>query len=270
MPSLHRVKQDIIHVCQRLYQRDLVSTNEGNVSVRTGEDRLVLTPTGKSKGFLTVADLVETDMSGKPLKKGQKASSEIKIHIRAYEKRPDVRAAVHAHPVTATGYAVAGVPFNECILPEIVLTLGKVPIVPYGTPSTEELPDALEPYLPNHDAFLLANHGALTLGSDVVSAYHKMESLEHAAKIVLVARLMGEPKLLSHKEVQRLLDIRERYNLTGVNPGCNIYGKQDLASTVYQGQVSPAGSAAASRTDEESLRSLVERITREVLGKLGT
>ncbi len=268
MPSLHQIKQDIVHVCQRLYQRSMVSSNEGNVSVRYSENRLIVTPTGMSKGFLKVTDLVETDMSGKPLKKGQKASSEIKIHIRAYEKRPDVRAAVHAHPVTATGYAVAGVPFNECVLPEIVLTLGKVPIVPYGTPSTDELPDALEPYLAEHDAFLLANHGALALGADVIQAYHKMESLEHAAKIVLVSRLMGEPNLLSRKEVDRLLDIRERYNLSGASPGCDIYGKQDLASRIYGSTKPGAAGSGESSSDEEDLRSLVERITREVLRKL--
>ena len=246
MATLHQIKKDIIHVCHRLYQRSMVSSNDGNVSVRVGENRLIVTPTGRSKGFLTEADLVETDMSGKPLKKGPKASSEIKIHIRAYEKRPDVRAAVHAHPVTATGYAVAGIPLTECILPEIVLTLGQVPIVPYGTPSTDELPDALNPYLSGHDGFLLANHGALTIGSDVIEAYHKIESLEHAAKIVLVARMMGEPNLLSRREVEHLLNIRERYNLTGVNPGCEIYGKQDLAAKSYPGAGSFLFAAASS------------------------
>ena len=270
MPSPHQIKQDIIHVCRRLYQRSLVSSSEGNVSVRTAENRLIVTPSGMSKGFLAVADLVETDMSGKPLKKGQKASCEIKIHIRAYEKRPDVRAAVHAHPVTATGFAVAGVPFTERILPEIILTLGEVPIVPYGTPTTKELPDALEPYLTDHDAFLLANHGALTLGADVVDAHHKMESLEHAAKIVLVSKLMGEPNLLSLKEVERLLDISERDNLSGVSPGYDIYSKQEPAGKRSTGSGPGAGRASQPVKDEENLRSLVERITREVLNKLGT
>ena len=245
-----------------------MSSNEGNVSVRVSQDRLIVTPSGMSKGFLTVTDLVETDMSGKPLKRGQKASSEIKIHIRAYQKRPDVRAAVHAHPITATGYAVAGIPLTECALPEIVLTLGKVPIVPYGAPSTEELPDALEPYLAEHDALLLANHGALTLGADVIQAYHKLESLEHAARILLVSRLMGEPNLLSRKEVDRLLDIRERFNLSGPSPGCDIYGEKDLASRVYGSSSPGADGSGESAADEESLRSLVERITREVLRKL--
>ncbi|MFC1614277.1 class II aldolase/adducin family protein [Gemmatimonadota bacterium] len=270
MPSLQQIKQDIIHVCHRLYERELVSTNEGNVSVRTGEDRLIVTPTGVSKGFLSAADLVEVDMSGNPVKKGRKASSEIKIHIRAYEKRSDVRAVVHAHPITATGYSVAGVPLAECVLPEMVLTLGKVPIVPYGTPSTDELPDALEPYLFDHDAFLLANHGAMTLGTDILGAYHKMESLEHAAKILLVSRLMGNQNLLSRNEVDRLLEIRSRYGLTGVSPRCEVFGNQNLASRTYTSRNPAACGSAESCKDTEDLRSLVERITREVLSKLDT
>jgi len=147
-------------------------------------------------------------------------SSEIKLHLEVYKQRPDINSVVHAHPATATGFAVAGIPLAECILPEVVVTIGGAPVVPYGTPSTQDFAEKLTPYLSKADAFLLANHGALTLGVDLMSAYHRMESLEHFAKILLVARQLGNVNPLTPEQVGELNDLRKKFNIPGQQYEC--------------------------------------------------
>jgi L-fuculose-phosphate aldolase len=175
--------EDIVEVGRRIYINGFVAANDGNISVRVGDDEIITTPTGVSKGFLTPDMLVKVNMDGQKISGNLRPSSEIKMHIEVYKQRSDVRAVVHAHPITATGFAVAGIPLEKCVLPEVVLSLGSIPIAKYGTPSTMELPEAINEFLPTCDAVLLANHGALTVGVDVFNAYYKMETLEHFAKM---------------------------------------------------------------------------------------
>ena len=208
MDPIKKVREDILHVCRRIYQREMVASNDGNVSVRVGPDLVISTPTGMSKGFLEANDLVETDLEGNPLKgASRKVTSEIRIYLRVYKLRPDISAAVHAHPLTATALAVAGRTVDSEVLPESVLSLGKVPLVPYGTPGTDDLASQIAKYLPGHNVFLLENHGALALGRDVIEAYHRMECLEHTAKIIFLAELMGGVRRLTPEQIARLYEV---------------------------------------------------------------
>ena len=207
MDSLAEAKSKIIHVCKRIYAREMVASNDGNVTVRIGPDKILATPTGMSKGFLTEDDLVVTDLDGNVVDgSGKSVTSEIRIYMRIYRKRQDVAAAVHAHPLHATAYAASGKTINSQVLPESVLSLGYVPLVPYGTPGTDELADMIEEYLDGHEVFMLQNHGALALGGDVVEAYHRMECLEHTAKIVYLAEALGGVDRLSPQQIRGIFE----------------------------------------------------------------
>jgi L-fuculose-phosphate aldolase len=192
------LRQDIVEIGKRLWTRGFVASNDGNISVKIGADRLLCTPASVSKGFMTAEMMVITDLDGKLVSgaPGRKPSSEIQMHLVAYRERPDVGAVVHAHPPLSTGFAVAGIPLDRAVLAEVVTTLGSIPIAEYGTPSTRELAESVAPYVKAHDGLLLANHGALALGRDLFGAYYKMETIEHFAKISLVARMLGREHLL--------------------------------------------------------------------------
>ncbi len=217
-----QLRADIVEIGRRLWTRGFVASNDGNISVRLGPDRLLMTPTNVSKGFMSAEMMVITDMDGALVSgaPGRKPSSEIQMHLVAYRARPDVGAVVHAHPPLSTGFAVAGIPLDRAVLAEVVTTLGSIPIADYGTPSTQELSDAVAPYVKAHDGLLLANHGALALGKDLFAAYYKMETIEHFAKISLVARQLGRENLLSREEVVRLQGLRGRYGIAAPAPIC--------------------------------------------------
>ena len=215
-----RLRADIVEIGRRLHDRGFVASNDGNISVRLDADRLLTTPTGVSKGFMTPAMMVTTDLTGRKLTGDREPSSEILMHLAVYEHRPEIKAVVHAHPPTATGFAVAGIPLDRAVLAEVVTTLGSIPIADYGTPSTSELADAVRQYIRVHDGLLLANHGALTVANELFGAYYKMETVEHFARISLVARQLGRERLLSRDEVNRLQDLRDRYGIAAPAPFC--------------------------------------------------
>lgn len=213
------VARSIVECCRRMYEVGLIAGADGNIAVRVGEDRTLVTPSGLLKCNLTPDDIVEVDLSGRKIRGHRDPSSELDMHLRVLRLRPDVVAVVHAHPPTATGFTVAGEAFDACILPELVFQVGWVPAVPYGTPGTPELGDRIEPFLANHDALLLANHGALTFGSTLDEAAIRMESLEHAAKIIFTARMLGRVNPLSPTDVKKLENLRkEKGGLP--YPGC--------------------------------------------------
>ena len=216
------LRNDIVEVGRRLWVRGFVASNDGNISVRLDDTRLLMTPASVSKGFMTADMMVVTDLDGAMLEgaPGRKPSSETMMHLVVYRNRPDVHAVVHSHPPLSTGFAVAGIPLDRAVLAEVVTTLGSIPIAEYGTPSTRELADAVEPYIRAHDGLLLANHGALALGKDLFSAYYKMETIEHFAKISLVARRLGREHVLSKEEVVRLQALRGTYGIAAPAPIC--------------------------------------------------
>ncbi len=215
------LREQICDICHKMWQLGWVAANDGNISAKLEDGSFMATPTGISKSFITPEKLVRIDREGNVLEalEGYRPSSEIKMHLRCYEERADVGAVLHAHPPAATGYAVANIPLDEYSMIETVLTLGSIPVTPYGTPSTYEVPDAIAPYLGEHDALLLQNHGALTVGADVVTAYYRMETLELFAKISLNAHLLGGAKELSGENIDRLISMRQGYGISGKHPG---------------------------------------------------
>jgi len=220
MNAEEQARADIVEVGRRLWERGFVASNDGNISVRLDDKRLITTPKSVSKGFMTPDMMVITDMDGKRIAGEREPSSELKMHLEVYRNRPDARAVVHAHPPTATGFAVAGIALDRAVLAEVITTLGSIPIAEYATPSTEELPAAVRKYVKAHDGMLLASHGALALAGDVMSAYYRMETIEHFAKISLVARTLGRENVLSRGEVDRLQGLRGMYGIASPAPIC--------------------------------------------------
>jgi L-fuculose-phosphate aldolase len=198
-----RLRHEVVAVCRLLYERGLVAGQDGNVSVRLGDDRLLVTPAGRAKGSLAPDDLVVTTLDGDVIL-GGRASSEIGMHLALYARRIDVAAVVHAHPPVATGFAVAGIEIDPDVLPETIFQVGDVALVPFAMPGTDALPRSLEPFAATHDAFLLSNHGATTVGRSLGEAHLRMESLEHAARILLAARQLGSVRPLDAESVRAL------------------------------------------------------------------
>jgi len=204
-------RQDICSVGRWMYERGFIVACEGNLSVRLDASRILATPTGLNKGMLSPDDLVITDMEGHHISGARKVSSELAMHVLIYRMRPDVQAICHAHPPTATGFAAAGRALDQALLPEVVVGLGQVPLARYGTPGTPELSATLEPLVPHYDAILMSNHGAVSFGCDLLAAFFRLETVEQFAKISLVTSLLGTPKLLSGREVAKLIAARARY-----------------------------------------------------------
>jgi len=208
------MREEMCEIGRRTWQRGYVAANDGNFSVRLNENEILATPTGVSKGFLTPDMLVVMDRAGQKLRGTMEPSTELKMHLAFYDARPDVRAVCHTHPPIATGFAVAGLSLDRCTLPEVVINLGRVPLAKYGTPGSPELMrDILDNYVHDHDAFLLANHGAVTIGPSLMNAYYKMETVEHFAQITLVARQLGSENVLSPESVQELMAYRVRFGI---------------------------------------------------------
>jgi L-fuculose-phosphate aldolase len=218
--SVESLRADIVEIGRRMYARGYTASNDGNISVRIGADRLLMTPKSVCKGFMTPDMMCVTDLNGTKIAGDRDPSSEALMHLEVYRQRPDVNAVVHAHPPTATGFAVAGIPLDRAVLAEVLTTLGSIPLAEYATPSTAELPEAVRKYIKAHDGMLLANHGALTVGTDLYSAYYKMETIEHFAHISLVARMLGRENLISREEVIRLQGLRGTYGISAPAPIC--------------------------------------------------
>lgn len=219
MKTVMEIKQEICEVGKKLWLKGFVAANDGNISVKVGENEFYCTPTGVSKGDLTPDMIIKVDKDGNKLEGELNPSSEIKMHMRVYRDRPDVCAVVHAHPPIATAFTVANIKLDQYILPEAVLTLAAVPTCVYGTPSTMEIPDSLNPYLQKHDAFLLENHGALTVGCDLKKAFFLMEEVEFNAVICKNAMDLGAVHEIPYNELEKLMDLRKRMKLTGCHPG---------------------------------------------------
>lgn len=214
------IKELMCDIGKRVYNRNMVAANDGNFSVKLNEDEFLCTPTGVSKGFMTPEYICKVNKKGEVIEANGnfRPSSEIKMHMRVYAQRPDVGAVVHAHPSFATSFAIAGIPLTQPIMPEAVIALGTVPIAEYGTPSTNEIPDRLEKYLPYYDAVLLENHGALTWSTDLLAAYLKMESLEFYAELLYKARTLGGAKEFDKEQIIQLYEVRRKMGLTGRHP----------------------------------------------------
>ncbi len=230
MPKTEReYRQDIVDIGRFIWQKGWVAANDGNITARMDQERLLATPTGVSKGMMHPDDLIVCDMNGRKLQGQKEQTSELAMHLTIYKLRPDIRAIVHAHPPVATGFAAAKKPLNLALLPEVIIGLGCVPLAEYGLPGTPELTEPMLPLIPKYDAILLGNHGAVCYGEDVYKAFFRMETVEHFARISLVAELLGGPRVLPRDEVQKLLDARERYGIKAKvagEPGCPLVAEE--------------------------------------------
>ncbi len=226
MPKNEReLRQDIVDIGRLVYQKGWVAANDGNITVRLDRDRILATPTGISKGMMHVDDLIIVDKCGSKIEGRKECTSEILMHCTIYDMRPDVHSVLHAHPPVATGFATAGRPLDRALLPEVIIGLGYVPLAAYGLPGTPELTEPMLPYIPKYDAIMMGNHGAVCYGADVYKAFFNMETVEHFARIALVAELLGGAKVLPKMEVDKLLDSRTRYGIKtrpGAAPDCPV------------------------------------------------
>ena len=220
MASVFEIKKEICEVGQKLYAKGFGAANDGNISVKVGPNDFYCTPTGVSKGVLTPDMIIHIDANGNKIDGKLNPSSEIKMHMRVSRERPDVNAVVHAHPPVATAFTVANVPMDQFILPEAVLTIGWVPTCDYATPSTMEIPDSLMPYIQEHDAFLLKNHGALTVGNTLTKAFFTMEEVEFNAVICKHARELGMVDEIPCEQLEKLMELRQKMRIPGKHPGC--------------------------------------------------
>lgn len=246
------LREEICEIGRRVWQREYVAANDGNISVRLNDNEILATPTGVSKGYLTPDMLVVIDRQGNKLRGHMKPSSELKMHRAFYDERPDVRAVCHAHPIVATGFAVAGLSLDRCTLPEVVITLGSVPLAKYGVPGSDELTqDIMDNYVHEHDAFLLANHGVVTIGQTLMNAYYKMETVEHFAKISLVARQLGNENVFSPERAQELMDARTRYGVQA-SGACRIESRQKDPKVTYAPEVPMTGFGAGAYAGDEA------------------
>ncbi|MGK9367915.1 class II aldolase/adducin family protein [Melioribacter sp. Ez-97] len=254
------LRKHIVEVGKRIWTRGYVAANDGNITVLLNDEEVLTTPTGVSKGFMTTDMIIKCDRQGNVITKSSKyrPSSELKMHLEVYKERPDVKSVVHAHPPYATSFAVAGIPLDKCVLPEAIIVIGAVPIAPYGLPSTSEIPDNIRPYIKNSDAILLENHGALTLGSDLFNAYYKMETLEHTASIVWKALQLGNLNVLSPQERDRLLGLREKFNLPGRVTVCSTDVNPKAQSANPQPQ----------KLNEGMIQDIVEQVLANLKNKL--
>src|SRR5580765_1563711 len=225
-------RDDICKVGQLVFQKGWVAANDGNITIRLDTDRILATPTGVCKGMMQPDDLIIVDMKGNKISGRLKGTSEIAMHTTVYGLRPDIKSVVHAHPPVATGFATAGRSLNLALLPEVIIGLGCVPLAAYGLPGTPELTEPMLPLIPKYDAIMMGNHGAVCYGEDVYKAFFKMETVEHFARITLVAELLGGARPLPRLEVDKLCDSRTRYGVkakAGAQPGCPVVA-EDLGT----------------------------------------
>ena len=213
--SEKKAKKIIIDIGQRMYVRNFVAANDGNISIRVGDNEVWATPTGVSKGFMKKKMLVKVDLDGNVLEGKHKPSSELKMHLRAYKENPSLRAVCHAHPPISTAFAIAGIPLDTPVLAEAVITLGDVPVTPYAELGSTEVPDAIAKYCKTHNGVLLGNHGSVTWDEDPYGAYYRLESIEYYANILLITdKIIKKQNLLSDDEIERLIAQREKFGIS--------------------------------------------------------
>lgn len=225
--------RQICDVMRLMYEQEFVVANDGNVSCRLPNGNILITASGVLKGFMTPDQIIECDPTGRPLD-GRRVTTEIRMHVAAYEERPDVRAVVHGHPIYAVAFSLAGISLAMCAIPEIIVTMGTIPTAPYATPGTDDLPNSLRGHLRDGDAVIMERHGVVCVGSDLFDAYKKMEMVEHTAKITHAARTLGEVRPIAPEGVQKLLDSRKDLGITSKNNLCDGCGAREVcASPLY-------------------------------------
>src|SRR5438477_5113839 len=249
-------RRDLLCICQLLYERGYVVSSDGNVSVLLEDGRVLATPTMTCKGRMTEDLLAITDLEGRSLN-GIRASSELAMHLLIYRERPDVKAVCHAHPPHGSAFAVAGLAIDQPILSEVILTLGCVPLAEYGTPSTDELTEAMRPLVRHHNALLMANHGAVAYGADVWQAFDRLETLEHTARIAILSRALGGSRNLPPDAIEKLINVREAAGYLDERARCQSCGylheTQVVCPAVERDASTPSRATSANANGKISL-----------------
>ena len=277
----HKLKEQICEIGRRLYNRGFAAANDGNITIRLNDKEILCTPTMVSKGFMKPEDLCKVDYNGKQLAGTRKRTSEVLLHLAVYKERPDVQAVVHCHPPYATAFAVAREPIPKCVLPEVEVFLGEVPMADYATPGTQQFAETILPFLKDCNTIILANHGTVTFGPDLEKAYFNSEIIDAYCKILLLARQLGPIHYFNEQETRELLDIKKRLGYDDVRfrkPGCALCGDSSFDSRygdfvpqprafARDGHADEAGSNAQAVTTND-LEGLVQRITDQVMAAL--
>ncbi len=288
-PSIEQLKKQMCDVGRRIWQRGYCSGNEGNHSVRLGDDRVLCTPTGLSKGFLTPQDICVVDMQGtqvEPNELGRTRTSEVLLHLAIYKHRPDVRAVVHSHPPHATAFAITNIPLPEGIHPEAEVFLGRVPIARFAMPSTQALPDSVVALIgPETNSVLMGNHGTVNFSSDLIDAYYKLEILDGYCRILLLSRQLGQPNVLNNQQISELLEVKQKFGFSDERLACapdGCVGQENdaflatfdvrpaTASCSCNGgpvQTSTTPPPAVSPPPDDPLETLVATITDQIVGR---
>ena len=263
-------RKDIVFYSHKAQKHGFVAATDGNLSVRIADDRILITPSGLRKEDMFLEAPIVIDMEGHPIATDRRPSTEHKAHLEAYRQRDDIRAVIHAHPPKAVAFTIAEAPLDTCILPEVVVTLGNVPVAPYATPSTEELPNSMQNLIRESDALMLARHGSLTVGVSLSDAFKKLEKLEHTAEILIYARILGGAKPFSNDELRRLYDLREFYGVKTKALSCASPASR-CSSSRSTGEGSSFGENSSSRGSgmvEVDIDSLADEIVRKVKNRL--
>jgi L-fuculose-phosphate aldolase len=268
----HQVRDEMVRVGRLIWEKGFVAATDGNLSARLASDRLLVTPSGVSKGFLTASDLVVIRSDGAPVFRSayygddSQPSSEILMHLEVYRQRPDVNAVIHAHPPLATAFSIAGVSLARCVLPEVVITMGGIPTAEYATPGTAEVPDSIRQAILDYDALILAHHGSLTVGDSLWEAYLRLEKVEHTAQITWAAQLLGRVQTLTPEAVVKLTEMRREWlqrQGRDLCQGCSVclLGDEYLPFSVPDDR-----SAQAMTRDQDGVAS---RVAQDVIRRLG-
>jgi L-fuculose-phosphate aldolase len=258
------LREEMVRVCRLMWEKGWVAASDGNASIRLGQDRLLVTPSGMSKGFFAASDVLVTNLQGEPVvsqyaRSKRVPTSEIALHLEVYRQRADVRAVLHAHPPLTIAFTIAGVSLAQCVLPEVVVNLGSIPTTAYATPSTAEGAEVIRELIHDHDALILDRHGTVTVGATLFDAYMKLEKVEHLAQVTLAARQLGRVGLLPPDQVRKLIEMRrEKLGLPPDydGPGCVLCGACGRESS------------GVPTSDEELVRQVAETVVRELSKQL--
>jgi len=292
MVNEYKLKEQICEIGRRLYNRGFAAANDGNITVRLNDKELLCTPTMVSKGFMKPDDICKVDMEGKQIAGTRKRTSEVLLHLAVYRHRPDVNAVVHCHPPHATAFAVAHEPIPKCVLPEVEVFLGEVPIAKYATPGDHRLPETIIPYVKDCNTILLANHGTVTFGPELENAYFNSEIIDAYCRILILSKLLGRVNYVSDQDASELLEFKKRLKLDDVrfrdDSNCMICGPSSFnhrysdfvpQPLAFQPECAPSvgpcelGTAAlkairSTQTKNHEMEELVKKITDQVMAAL--
>ncbi|MEO0964169.1 MAG: class II aldolase/adducin family protein [Planctomycetota bacterium] len=283
-----QLKRDICEVGRRIWHKGFCAGNEGNHSVRIGEDRVLCTPTGISKGFLEPEDVCVVDMDGTQVErnpKGRTRTSEVKVHLAIYKKREDIKAVIHSHPPHATAFAIAGIPLPEGIHPEAEVFLGRVPTAPYATPSKQDLPDSITPLIgENTNTVLMGNHGTVSFSTDLIDTYYKLEIIDAYCRILMLVKQLGRANVLNTEQMTELLQVKQQFGLPDERLACSPEGCVGAANDAYlstfdprpasatcncHGEVTSSSSQLDAQPGSAEFERMVQQITDQIAGQIG-